>query len=373
MAKRTRPGSSLRQRLPLITLNKTFLLTKMNFNKRSFSTKNVLEDAYADIKTFELITELNLLLVITRDNRLKRFKILEMNGKLYEERSKDFKGEIQGIYQIAFKKVIVILFNGKYTRLVQLNPDTLEILFKMKLNEQTPVNQMTFYDESNFFVFIPCLSKKNIPSEKVYLFNHKHSSPRKCFMLSGTQIIDCCMPTPSNLFVGCKPNELKFFKISFGSNKPFIFDYTLKLKANVKSIEIFHKNNNILLANCVKEDISNSSVIYIVNTISKEIINTIIPSQIGINNYQIRALATITVLSKKPEIYLLAFGDGEIRICDIDNSSLENQLILNDGKQWRFREVKNDLKQVKILSQKKNGNVNLLAMTQSGIIMVSLK
>jgi hypothetical protein len=372
MAKRPRPGSSLRQRLPLITLNKTFLLTKINFNKKRFATKNILEDQNQNIKSFELITDLNLLLVITKNNELRRFKILEMNGKLYEEKKNDFKGEIQGIYQIAYKKIMILIFNGKYTRLIQMDPETLEILFKMKLNEKVPVNKMTFYDESNFFVFVSCLSKKNLPSEKVYLFNNQHSSPRKCFMLSGTQIVDCCMPTASNLFVGCRPNELKFFKISFGSNKPFVFDFTLKLKANVRSIEIFHKNNNILLANCNNSDVLASSVIYIVNTLSKEIINTIIPQQFGSSPYYIKSLTTITVLSKKPEIYLLGFGDGEIRICDIDNSMLENQLESFGGGSWRFRDSICDLKQVKILSQNKNGDIAFLAITREGIVMINL-
>lgn len=332
----------------------------------------ILKDPTQNIKSFELITDLNILLVVTKQNQLKRFKILEMNGKLYEEKTNEFKGEIQGIHQIAYKRVLILVFNGKYTRLIHMNPDTLEILFKMKLNEKVPVKHMTFYDEANFFVFIPCLSKKNLLSEKVYLFNHKHSSPRKCFMLSGTQIIDCCMPTPNNLFVGCRPNELKFFKISFGSDKPFIFDYTLKLKANVKSIEIFHKNNNILLANCSKDDNTRSSVIFIVNTIKKVIINTILPQKTAFSPYFVKSLTTITVLSKKPEIYLLGFGDGEIRICDIDNNVLANRLASSGGIGWKFRDQVEDLKQVKIFSQRKNGEIVFVAITKEGIVMINL-
>ena len=114
------------------------------------------------------------------------------------------------------------------------------------------INKLAYFDDSFLFALVPAKTKKSLRAEKVYLYDTNITLPRKCFMLSASQIIDCCMPTTKNLFVGSIPNELKFFKVNFGSPKPFVFDFSMKLKANVRSLEIFHKNDNILLANCVE-------------------------------------------------------------------------------------------------------------------------
>lgn len=325
------------------------------------------------IRSFEVVTDLNLLLIVTNNDELLRLKILEVNGKLYDEKRMDFGGNLGDIYQIAPRKVVVPVFKKSFSLMKVLDPETLRLISEMKLNEAVPLNRLTYFDHSFLFTFVPCLSRKKLPSEKVYLFDTNISSPRRCFMLSGSQIVDCCMPTSKNLFVGCQPNELKFFKISFGSDKPFIFDFAMKLKARVHSLEIFHKNDNILLANCFEEQHgSRQSVIYIVNTLTKETINTIRPRASALGHFQIKALATITILSKKPEIYLLGFGDNEIRMCDIDSGMLSEQIRRESGHQWVFRQDSKDLKLVKILSQKKNGNIKFLAITQSGIIMINL-
>jgi hypothetical protein len=360
-----------RQRLPVITLNKTFLLTKFNFNRKTFDSKTIFSDFTKRIRSFEVITDLNLLMMITDDDHLLRYKIIEVNGKLYDEKRISLSGKLSEIYQIGPRKVVVPVFKDSFTQLKVLDPDTLRLTSEMKLNESVSINRLAYFDDSFLFAFVPCMSKKNIPSEKVYLFDTNISSPRRCFMLSGSQIIDCCMPTSKNLFVGCQPNELKFFKVNFGSEKPFLFDFAMKLKARVRSLEIFHKNDNILLANCIDQQISPRSVIFIVNTLTKETINTIRPGDSS-HGFQIRALATITILSKKPEIYLLGFGDNEIRMCDIDSGLLNDRLQREAGQGWAFRQETKDLKLVKILSQKKNGNIKFLAITESGIMMINL-
>lgn len=369
---RTRSPAPNRQRLPVITLNKTFLLTKFNFNRKTFDSKVMFSDYKKKIRSFEVITDLNLLMMVTDDNELIRFKILEVNGKLYDEKRSSFSGTIRDIYQIAARKVVVPVFKGSHSLMKVLDPETLRVLSEMKLNESVIINRLAYFDDSFLFTFVSCLSKKNVPSEKVYLFDTKVSSPRRCFMLSGSQIVDCCMPTPKNLFVGCHPKELKFFKVSFGSEKPFLFDFAMKLKAHVHSLEIFHKNDNILLANCYEtQNGKMASVIFIVNTLTKETINTIRPEP-SAHPFHIRALATITILSKKPEIYLLGFGDNEIRMCDIDSGMLGDRLQREAGQGWIFRHGFKDLKLVKILSQKKNGNIKFLAITENGIIMINL-
>ena len=361
-----------RQRLPVITLNKTFLLTKFNFNRKTFDSKIIFSDYTKRIRSFEVITDLNLLMMITDDDHLLRYKIIEANGKLYDEKRISLSGKLSDIYQIAQRKVIVPVFKNSFSHLKVLDPDTLRLISEMKLNESVAINRLAYFDDTFLFAFIPCISKKNVPSEKVYLFDTNVGSPRRCFMLSGSQIIDCCMPTPKNLFVGSQPNELKFFKVNFGSEKPFLFDFAMKLKARVRSLEIFHKNDNILLANCVdNEQFSPSSVIYIVNTLTKETINTIRPEGSS-HGFQINALATITILSKKPEIYLLGFGDNEIRMCDIDSGLLSDRLQRESGQMWKFRQQSKDLKLVKILSQKKNGNIKFLAIAESGIMLINL-
>jgi hypothetical protein len=370
---RGRSPAPSRQRLPVITLNKTFLLTKFNFNRKTFDSKVIYSDYTKKIKSFEVITDLNLLMLVTTQEELFRYKILEVNGKLYDEKTCSFSGTLQSIYQIAPRKVVVPVFKNSHTQLKVLDPETLSTYLTLKLNEAVPLNRIAYFDDSFLFAFVPCLSKKNIPSEKVYLFDTTVSSPRRCFMLSGSQIIDCCMPTSQNLFVGCQPNELKFFKIAFGTEKPFLFDFAMKLKARVNSLEIFHKNDNILLANCYESQRGTvQSVIFIVNTLTKETINTIRPNDMSLHSFQIKALATITILSKKPEIYLLGFGNNEIRMCDIDSGVLGEKLQREAGQPWIFRERVKDPKLVKILSQKKNGNIKFLAITESGIIMINL-
>lgn len=370
---RSRSPAPARQRLPVITLSKTFLLTKFNFNRKTFDSKLIYSDYTKKIKNFEVITDLNLLMLITNQDDLVRFKILEVNGKLYDEKSCSFAGSLQDIYQIAPRKVVVPVFKNSYSQLKILDPDTLSVYLTLKLNESVPLNRIAYFDDSFLFTFVPCLSKKKVPSEKVYLFDTTISSPRRCFMLSGSQIVDCCMPTSRNLFVGCEPNELKFFKIGFGSEKPFLFDFAMKLKARVHSLEIFHKNDNILLANCHESQRGiQKSVIYIVNTLTKETINTIRPDSHTLTSFQIKALATITILSKKPEIYLLGFGNNEIRMCDIDSGVLGETLQREAGQGWSFRKGIKDKKLVKILSQKKNGNIKFLAITETGIIMINL-
>ena len=235
-----RSPTPARQRLPVITLNKTFLLTKFNFNRKTFDSKVIFSDYAKRIKSFEVVTDLNLLMMITDDDHLIRYKIIEVNGKLYDEKRISLAGKLSDIYQIASRKVVVPVFKNSFSHLKVLDPETLRVISEMKLNEAVAINRLAYFDDTFLFAFVPCMSKKNIPSEKVYLFDTKVSSPRRCFMLSGSQIIDCCMPTSKNLFVGCQPNELKFFKVSFGSEKPFLFDFAMKLKARVRSLEIFH-------------------------------------------------------------------------------------------------------------------------------------
>lgn len=369
---RSRSPTPARQRLPVITLNKTFLLTKINFNRKTFDSKVILSDYSKKIRSFEVITDLNLLMMITTNDELIRYKILEINGKLYDEKKCSFSGTIQDLYQIAPRKVVVPVFKKSFTMMKVLDPETLRVTSEMKLNESVKPNKYAYFDSTFLFVFVPCISKKNLPSQKVYLFDTNITSPRRCFMLSGSQIIDCCMPTTKNLFVGCQPNELKFFKVAFKSEKPFLFDFAMKLKARVHSLEIFHKNDNILLANCYESKRGGiHSVIFIVNTLTKETINTIRP-QDSMNGFRIRALATITILSKKPEIYLLGFGDNEIRMCDIDSGILGDTLQKEGGQNWVFRHDSKDLKLVKILSQKKNGNIKFIAITENGIVMINL-
>ena len=112
--KRTRSPtlSSVRQRLPLITLNKTFLLTKINFNKKTFDSKVVYnDDDYSrKITCFEVITTLNLIIISTVENKLMKFKILEVNGKLYDKVERQLDGRVEKIYQIGTKKIIVPVF-----------------------------------------------------------------------------------------------------------------------------------------------------------------------------------------------------------------------------------------------------------------------
>ena len=306
----------------------------------------------------------------TSSNELVRFKILEVNDKLYDKKRLSFEGRIDALLQMGPKEVLVVVFNGQSTLFVLVDPESLKVLFQMKLNEKVPVNRVTHFDKTFFFAFVPCLSKKKVPSEKAYLFDTSRSSPRKCFMLSGSQIVDCCMPTPVNLFTATRPNELKFFKVAFGHQKPFVFDFTLKLEANVRSLEVFHKNNNILLANCVQS--TQSSVIYIVNTLSRQIINTIYPRNGDSSGLLINSLTTVTILSKKPEIYLLGFSDGQVRICDIDSNQLDNQLLGQSQFTWNFRPQFKDLKLVKILSQNKNGNIKFVAIANQAIIIINI-
>lgn len=369
---KTRAGLVLGQRLPLITLKKSFLLTKTKFSRRGFSTKIILEDIERQIKFFELFTDLNLLIVSTNQNELVLFRVFEMTGRVSQESKTTLDGQIQSIHQIGANRLLAAVFDGKCTRLIWLNPESLQVTFRMKLSEKVPLSHLVFYDQNYLFVFVPCLSKKGVSSEKVYLFDAKHSSPRKCFMLSGTQIVDCCMPTTRNLFVGCRPNELKFFKTDFGSEKPFLFDYTLKLKADVKSLETFHKNHSILLANCVQTEASESSVIFIVNTLRREIINKITPENSTLLGFQIKCLSTVTVLCKKPEIYLVAFDDGKIRICDIDSNRLRDRIEPQGDNRWRLRVDSGNGNQVKMLAQKSNGNIQFVAMTEQGIALVEL-
>lgn len=369
----SRSRSPVRQRLPVITLNKTFLLTKFHFNRKALDSKVVFPDFSKRVRSFEVITDLNLLLVVTQADELLRLKILEVNGKLYDEKRLTFGGALSDVYQIAPRKVVVPIFKKGFSLMKVLDPETLRPLSEMKLNEAVPMSRLTYFDQSFLFTFVPCLSRKKLPSEKVYLFDTGVASPRRCFMLSGSQIVDCCMPTARNLFVGCLPNELKFFKIAFGSEKPFIFDFAMKLKARVHSLEIFHKNDNILLANCVDDSRgAPASVIFIVNTLTKETINTIRPPASAFGAFRIRALATVTILSKKPEIYLLGFGDSEVRMCDIDSGVLGDQIRREEGPEWAFRRDARDLRLVKILSQKKSGNIKFLALAQAGIVLLSL-
>lgn len=359
------PGA-IRQRLPLITLNKTFLLTKINFNRKTYNSLLIYNDYAKKITCFEVITHLNLVLITTNDQRLFRYKMLEANGKLYDEQSIGLSGSVKQIYQISMTKIIVPVFKGDHTMLTIIDPESLRILLELKLKEKVPVNTIAYFDEKYLFVLVPTVSKKNTPAEKVYLYNSSITSPRRCFMLSGSQIIDCCMPTAKNLFVGSSPNELKFFKVNFGSEKPFLFDFSMKLKAEVRSLEIFHKNDNILLANCF--DSVSKSVIFIVNTLTKETINTIRPQA----SFLVKALATITILSKKPEIYLMAFSDNEIRMCDIDSNALQEKLPREPGDNFTFATGKAHFKFVKIVSQKKNGKIKFLALTQQGLLLLNL-
>ena len=234
--KRTRSPtlSSVRQRLPLITLNKTFLLTKINFNKKTFDSKVVFEDYSHKITCFEVITTLNLVIISTVDNLLMKFKILEVNGKLYDKVVRQLDGRVEKIYQIGTKKIIVPVFKGEHTMMEIINPKTLEKLSELKLKESVMINKLAYFDDSFLFALVPAKTKKSLRAEKVYLYDTNITLPRKCFMLSASQIIDCCMPTTKNLFVGSIPNELKFFQVNFGSPKPFVFDFSMKLKANVR-------------------------------------------------------------------------------------------------------------------------------------------
>ena len=187
-------------------------------------------------------------------------------------------------------------------------------------------------------------------------------------MLTGSEIIDGFMPTRKNLFLGCYPNELKFFKINFGSEKPFVFDYSMKVNSQIKSLEIFHKNNTILLANCIDPN-DNSSVIYIINTISKETINTIRPNE---KSFIIHSLATVTILTKKPEIYLIAFSDNQIKMCDIDSSTISKDLVKERGSFFSFNRNIRGIKLVKILSQNKNGDIKCIGFANEGLSMINI-
>lgn len=367
-AKKDKVQSSMRQRLPLITLNKTFLLTKFNFNRKVFNSSIIFNDSLKNIVCFELITHSNYLMIITSSNVLFRFKILEINGKLFDEESVQLNGYAHKICQIGDNKVLVPVFKNDHSLIKIYNPTDLSVIINLKLKERVVINQMVYFDDSFLFVMVPSETKNKSPAQKVYLFDTNISSARRCFMLSGSNIIDCFMPTRRNLFVGCDPNELKFFKINFGSEKPFVFDYTMKVPSKIKSLEIFHKNDTILLANCI-ETPSQNSVIYIINTITKETINTIRSQDKG---FFIHSLATVTILTKKPEIYLLAFSDNQIKMCDIDSSDLTEDLPKENGVSFNFNEELTGFKLVKILSQRKDGNIKFIGLSQQGLIMINV-
>lgn len=362
---RSAVNNNIRQRLPLITLNKTFLLTKTKFKRENFESKLLYNDFSRKITSFEIITHANVLLMTTDDHQLFKYKILEVNGKLYDEQSIDLEGPAHRIYQIAVNKILLPVFKKSHSLLKIFDPLTLKLCSKLKLVEPTPIEKIAYYDEHYLFAIMPGVSDKG-PGEKVYLFDLRYSGPKRCFMLSGNPIIDCVMPTAKNLYMACHAGELKFFKIRFGSSKPFVFDYSLKLAGQLQQLEIFHKNDNILLAKCGPAD----SVIYIVNTLSKEVINTIRPSPPG--SFTVSALATVTILSKKPEIYLIAFADNEIRLCDIDSNQLVEKIPRKGGDLFNFRSPQPHFKVVKILSQKKTGNIKFVALSQQGLVLISV-
>lgn len=233
-----------------------------------------------------------------------------------------------------------------------------------------PLRRTVFFDARFLFVFVPCKNKKSVDSEKVYLFDTTLSSPRKCFMLSGTQTLDARMPTASNLFLACRPNELKFFKIGFGSVKPFVFDFTFKLRERVAGIETFHKNSNIAVAHCLTGQ--RESVIFILNVVTRKVINTIHPQITNVSGFAISSLNIVTIISKKPEIYLFGFGDSEIQVCDIDSSEFKVQLAREGAHAWAFREDSGVDGVVKFYSQEKSGKLKFLALTEEGITMINL-
>ena len=59
-------------------------------------------------------------------------------------------------------------------------------------------------------------------------------------------------------------------------------------------------------------------------------------------------------------------------MCDIDSGILGDQLQKEGGQSWMFRNDSKDLKLVKILSQKKNGNIKFIAITENGIVLINL-
>jgi hypothetical protein len=141
----------------------------------------------------------------------------------------------------------------------------------------------------------------------------------------------------------------------------------MKVEHPISSLEVFYNNEKLLLVNSFT---GSESVVYIINTQTKKVMN-IIKQRADISG--LLSYVTITLLKKPPEIYLVGFGDNQISFCDIDDKQLNKTIQFNGGEAFH---LKQDLplksKLVKLFGCNHQNNVVAVGLCTSGLVLFTL-
>lgn len=337
-----------------MSLNHTNLFTKFSVSCSRYRTDLIVEDHTTKISCFEILNSTNT--VFYGDNK----------GGLHCCRFDIELAEVVDSESINLKHKINFIKQFKGNLLVSLDSETMNLQLISAKNLETKIIYKTYKEKIKLVAFhssnkFLAITGKN----KCFLYDATKNVPLKSFKITNLNIVDAIMASNSLLITASKCGEIKIYKVNFDNNQMGISG-SLNLDCMVKSLDVFHNNEKLLIINTETEQ---GGRIFVLNNHTRKLMNSIKnPS-----NFVIDGLLTFTVVKKPPEILLFGFGENKIQYCDIDKNELRETVKHMGAESVHLRkDLGVGTKTVKILNQDYQGNTFMMGLCTGGIMLIKM-